>query len=319
MYRIASSFASSTPKKLVHGRVLCNRNYVAQDLTFQIGPRAALFEVAEAAKFTMAALLQRVSQLGDAFRVTMGSKDGVTVAKGISYEDKYKNVSKTLTAGGDGTTFAAVLTLATLTEGCQSIGVGVPSIFANGQREIGECLARALENVEKKGHVSSLKDSGIGENRSGILDYLAILRGREVISEDNSFIIDRLLMSPTLNQLIRHNRTEKSRTNRNRALDKCPQKQGVCLRVFTRTPKKPNSALRKVAKVRLSNRNDVFSYIPGEGHNLQEHSMVLIRGGRVKDLPGVKFHCIRGVKDLLGLPNRRRGRSKYGAEKPKSA
>ncbi|XP_024173036.1 chaperonin CPN60-like 2, mitochondrial isoform X2 [Rosa chinensis] len=292
MYRIASSFASSTPKKLVHGRVLCNRNYVAQDLTFQIGPRAALFEVAEAAKFTMAALLQRVSQLGDAFRVTMGSKDGVTVAKGISYEDKYKNVSKTLTAGGDGTTFAAVLTLATLTEGCQSIGVGVPSIFANGQREIGECLARALENVEKKGHV---------------------------ISEDNSFIIDRLLMSPTLNQLIRHNRTEKSRTNRNRALDKCPQKQGVCLRVFTRTPKKPNSALRKVAKVRLSNRNDVFSYIPGEGHNLQEHSMVLIRGGRVKDLPGVKFHCIRGVKDLLGLPNRRRGRSKYGAEKPKSA
>ncbi|XP_062030334.1 small ribosomal subunit protein uS12m-like isoform X3 [Rosa rugosa] len=238
MYRIASSFASSTPKKLVHARVLCNRSYVAQDLTFQIGPRAALFEVA---KFTMAALLQRVSQLGEAFRVTMGSK------------------------------------------------------------------------------VSSLKDSGIGENRRGILDYLATLRGQEVISEDNSFIIDRLLMSPTLNQLIRHNRTEKSRTNRNRALDKCPQKQGVCLRVFTRTPKKPNSALRKVAKVRLSNRNDVFSYIPGEGHNLQEHSMVLIRGGRVKDLPGVKFHCIRGVKDLLGLPNRRRGRSKYGAEKPKSA
>ncbi|KAM5572777.1 hypothetical protein ABKV19_012701 [Rosa sericea] len=291
MYRIASSFASSTPKKLVHSRVLCNRSYVAQDLTFQIGPRAALFEVAEAAKFTMAALVQRVSQLGEAFRVTMGSKD---VAKGISYEDKYKSVSETLAKQ-------------------------VPSIFANGQREIGGCLARALENVEKKGHVSSLKDSGIGENWRAILDYLATLSGREVISEDNSFIINRLLMSPTLNQLIRHNRTEKSRTNRNRALDKCPQKQGVCLRVFTRTPKKPNSALRKVAKVRLSNRNDVFSYIPGEGHNLQEHSMVLIRGGRVKDLPGVKFHCIRGVKDLLGLPNRRRGRSKYGAEKPKSA
>ncbi|KAM5572785.1 chaperonin CPN60-like 2, mitochondrial [Rosa sericea] len=274
MYRIASSFASSTPKKLVHSRVLCNRSYVAQDLTFQIGPRAALFGVAEAAKFTMAALVQRVSQLGEAFRVTMGSKD---VAKGISYEDKYKSVSETL---------AKQVAKATNT------GFVVPSIFANGQREIGEFLARALENVEKKGHV---------------------------ISEDKSFIIDRLLMSPTLNQLIRHNRTEKSRTNRNRALDKCPQKQGVCLRVFTRTPKKPNSALRKVAKVRLSNRNDVFSYIPGEGHNLQEHSMVLIRGGRVKDLPGVKFHCIRGVKDLLGLPNRRRGRSKYGAEKPKSA
>ncbi|XP_062015219.1 chaperonin CPN60-like 2, mitochondrial isoform X3 [Rosa rugosa] len=298
MYRIASSFASSTPKKLLvlRGiRVSSNRNYVAQGLTFHIGPRAALFEVADAAKSTTAALLQRVSHLAEAYGVTMGSKD----ANGIGcYEDKYKNACETLakqatnTAGGDGTTSAAVLTQATVTECCQSIGAGVPSIFANGQREIGEFLARALENVEKKGHV---------------------------ISEDKSFSIDRLLMSPTLNQLIRHNRTEKSRTNRNRALDKCPQKQGVCLRVFTRTPKKPNSALRKVAKVRLSNRNDVFSYIPGEGHNLQEHSMVLIRGGRVKDLPGVKFHCIRGVKDLLGLPNRRRGRSKYGAEKPKSA
>lgn len=123
---------------------------------------------------------------------------------------------------------------------------------------------------------------------------------------------------PTINQLIRHGRKEKRRTDRTRALDQCPQKQGVCLRVSTRTPKKPNSALRKIAKVRLSNRHDIFAYIPGEGHNLQEHSMVLIRGGRVKDLPGVKFHCIRGVKDLLGIPDRRRGRSKYGAEKPKS-
>ncbi|RZC89029.1 hypothetical protein C5167_030722 [Papaver somniferum] len=122
----------------------------------------------------------------------------------------------------------------------------------------------------------------------------------------------------THHQLIRQGRAKKQRTDRNRALDKCPQKQGVCLRVSTRTPKKPNSALRKIAKVRLSNKQDVFSYIPGEGHNLQEHSMVLVRGGRVKDLPGVKFHCIRGVKDLLGIPDRRRGRSKYGAEKPKS-
>ncbi|KAI3990135.1 hypothetical protein MKX01_029113 [Papaver californicum] len=122
----------------------------------------------------------------------------------------------------------------------------------------------------------------------------------------------------TKNQLIRQGRAKKQRTDRNRALDKCPQKQGVCLRVSTRTPKKPNSALRKIAKVRLSNKQDVFSYIPGEGHNLQEHSMVLVRGGRVKDLPGVKFHCIRGVKDLLGIPDRRRGRSKYGAAKPKS-
>jgi len=123
---------------------------------------------------------------------------------------------------------------------------------------------------------------------------------------------------PTKNQLIRHGREEKRRTDRTRALDQCPQKQGVCLRVSTRTPKKPNSALRKIAKVRLSNRHDIFAYIPGEGHNLQEHSIVLVRGGRVKDLPGVKFHCIRGVKDLLGIPDRRKGRSKYGAERPKS-
>jgi small subunit ribosomal protein S12 len=123
---------------------------------------------------------------------------------------------------------------------------------------------------------------------------------------------------PTSNQLIRQGREEKRRTDRTRALDKCPQKQGVCLRVSTRKPKKPNSALRKIAKVRLSNRHDIFAYIPGEGHNLQEHSLVLVRGGRVKDLPGVKFHCIRGVRDLLGIPDRRKGRSKYGAERPKS-
>ena len=97
-----------------------------------------------------------------------------------------------------------------------------------------------------------------------------------------------------------------------------PQKQGVCLRVSTRTPKKPNSALRKIAKVRLSNRQHLFAYNPGEGQNLQEHPLVLVRGGRVKDLPGVKFHCVRGVKDLLEIPERRIGRSKNGAERPKS-
>ncbi|KAK6129461.1 hypothetical protein DH2020_036795 [Rehmannia glutinosa] len=116
---------------------------------------------------------------------------------------------------------------------------------------------------------------------------------------------------PTLNQLIRHGREEKRRTDRTRALDQCPQKEGVCPRVSTRTPKKPNSALRKIAKVQLSNKHDIFAHIPGEGHNSQEHSKVLIRGGRVKDLPGVKSHCIRGVRDLLGIPDRRRGRSKY--------
>ena len=113
---------------------------------------------------------------------------------------------------------------------------------------------------------------------------------------------------PTLNQLIRHGREEKRRTDRTRASDQCPQKQGVRPRVSTRTPKKPNSALRKIAKVRLSNRHDIFAHIPGEGHNLQEHSMVLIRGGRVKDSPGVKSHCIRGVKDLERT-------KKFGSEK----
>lgn len=119
---------------------------------------------------------------------------------------------------------------------------------------------------------------------------------------------------PTITQLIRKARQLKQRTQRTRALNKNPQKQGVCIRVSTRTPKKPNSALRKIAKVRLTNRNEVIAYIPGEGHNLQEHSVVLIRGGRVKDLPGVKYHCIRGVKDLQGIPNRRKGRSKYGTK-----
>jgi small subunit ribosomal protein S12 len=122
---------------------------------------------------------------------------------------------------------------------------------------------------------------------------------------------------PTLNQLIKFGRKPKYRTSRTRAFQKAPQKQGICLRVSTRTPKKPNSALRKIAKVRLSNKNEVIAYIPGEGHNLQEHSVVLIRGGRVKDLPGVKYHCIRGVKDLIGIASRRRARSKYGTKKPK--
>jgi small subunit ribosomal protein S12 len=121
---------------------------------------------------------------------------------------------------------------------------------------------------------------------------------------------------PTINQLIRHGREIKQRTQRTKALNKSPQKQGVCLRVYTRTPKKPNSALRKVAKIRLTNKNEVIAYIPGEGHNLQEHSVVLIRGGRVKDLPGVKYHCIRGIKDLQGVSNRQRARSKYGTKKP---
>ena len=122
---------------------------------------------------------------------------------------------------------------------------------------------------------------------------------------------------PTINQLIRWGRDQKKKKTKSRALERCPQKRGVCLQVKTQTPKKPNSALRKVARVRLTNGIEVTSYIPGEGHNLQEHSIVLIRGGRVKDLPGVRYHIIRGTLDTAGVQNRRRSRSKYGAKRPK--
>ena len=122
---------------------------------------------------------------------------------------------------------------------------------------------------------------------------------------------------PTINQLIRKPRTDKPRRNKVPALDANPQKRGVCTRVYTTTPKKPNSALRKVAKVRLTNGYEVIGYIPGEGHNLQEHSVVMIRGGRVKDLPGVRYHILRGVLDTQGVKDRRQSRSKYGAKRPK--
>ena len=119
---------------------------------------------------------------------------------------------------------------------------------------------------------------------------------------------------PTINQLVRKSREKVSKRNKVPALKSCPQKRGVCLRVYTTTPKKPNSALRKVARVKLTNGQEVTAYIPGEGHNLQEHSVVLIRGGRVKDLPGVRYHIIRGTLDTQGLEKRRQRRSKYGAK-----
>jgi len=122
---------------------------------------------------------------------------------------------------------------------------------------------------------------------------------------------------PTINQLIRQGRQKARRKDKTPALQDCPQKRGVCVRVYTSTPKKPNSALRKVARVRLTNGIEVTSYIPGVGHNLQEHSVVLIRGGRVKDLPGVRYHIIRGTMDTSGVDDRRKGRSKYGAKRPK--
>jgi len=123
---------------------------------------------------------------------------------------------------------------------------------------------------------------------------------------------------PTINQLIRFGRREIKSSTKTPALQGSPQKRGVCVRVYTTTPKKPNSALRKVARVRLTNGIEVTAYIPGEGHNLQEHSIVLIRGGRVKDLPGVRYHIIRGTLDTSGVEDRKKGRSKYGAKKPKA-
>lgn len=122
---------------------------------------------------------------------------------------------------------------------------------------------------------------------------------------------------PTINQLIRQGRKRVLKKNKAPALGNCPQKRGVCTRVYTTTPKKPNSALRKVTRVRLTNGIEVTAYIPGEGHNLQEHSIVMIRGGRVKDLPGVRYHIIRGTLDTSGVNDRKKGRSKYGTKKPK--
>jgi len=134
-----------------------------------------------------------------------------------------------------------------------------------------------------------------------------LVRGKSTLSD----------AMPTINQLVTNGRRPKTEKSKSPALADCPQRRGVCLQVMTRTPKKPNSALRKVAKVRLTNGFEVIAYIGGEGHNLQEHSIVLVRGGRVKDLPGVRYHIVRGSLDCLGVDKRRKGRSKYGAKRPK--
>ena len=123
---------------------------------------------------------------------------------------------------------------------------------------------------------------------------------------------------PTINQLVRFGRQNKVKKSKSRALSACPQRRGVCLQVTTRTPKKPNSALRKIARVRLTNGQEITAYIGGEGHNLQEHSVVLVKGGRVRDLPGVRYHVVRGALDSLGVNNRKQGRSKYGAKRAKA-
>jgi small subunit ribosomal protein S12 len=140
--------------------------------------------------------------------------------------------------------------------------------------------------------------------------------GCEAHEEGKGFLI--FLTMPTINQLVRQGRQKVRVKSKSPALVNCPQRRGVCVQVMTRTPKKPNSALRKVAKVRLTNGQEVIAYIGGEGHNLQEHSIVLVRGGRVKDLPGVRYHIVRGTLDTLGVDGRRRGRSKYGAKRPKA-
>lgn len=126
------------------------------------------------------------------------------------------------------------------------------------------------------------------------------------------------VLVPTISQLVRKGRHRAESKTKSPALQRCPQRRGVCVRVFTQTPKKPNSALRKVARVRLTNQIEVTSYIPGEGHNLQEHSLVLLRGGRVKDLPGVRYHVVRGTLDTTGVEGRKQSRSKYGAKRPKT-
>lgn len=138
-----------------------------------------------------------------------------------------------------------------------------------------------------------------------------------LLKTDGTAEIQEKNLMPTVNQLVRKPREKQVRRNSVPALQACPQKRGVCTRVYTTTPKKPNSALRKVARVRLTNSMEVTTYIPGEGHNLQEHSVILIRGGRVKDLPGVRYHTIRGALDTQGVKDRKQGRSKYGAKRPK--
>jgi small subunit ribosomal protein S12 len=146
-----------------------------------------------------------------------------------------------------------------------------------------------------------------------------VLRGTASLHFDRALVATqgKGKYMPTINQLVRKGRTPQKAKSKVPAMEQNPQKRGVCTRVYTTTPKKPNSALRKVAKVRLTNQREVISYIPGEGHNLQEHSVVLIRGGRVRDLPGVRYHVLRGVLDTQGVKDRKQSRSKYGAKRPK--
>lgn len=153
-----------------------------------------------------------------------------------------------------------------------------------------------------------------------VLEYTGRRVPRREQTENNKtkLLTNQQVTMPTIQQLVRKGRAELIDKSKSPALDSCPQRRGVCVRVYTTTPKKPNSAMRKVARVRLTNQKEVNAYIPGEGHNLQEHSIVMVRGGRVKDLPGVRYHIVRGTLDTAGVANRLQRRSKYGAKRPKA-
>jgi len=171
----------------------------------------------------------------------------------------------------------------------------------------------------RKYHVSLPSHLPTSSGPRSHADLFLHKRGAEhgLPKDDEEAWENQIFPMPTINQLVRKGRAKVKVKSKSPALVNCPQRRGVCVQVMTRTPKKPNSALRKVAKVRLTNGQEVIAYIGGEGHNLQEHSIVLVRGGRVKDLPGVRYHIVRGTLDTLGVDGRRRGRSKYGAKRPK--
>ena len=163
------------------------------------------------------------------------------------------------------------------------------------------------------GHIKSIVIDGYSES----IKYLIVFVSLITITGTVIGKIKKQFKMPTIQQLVRKGREVLVEKSKSPALDSCPQRRGVCVRVYTTTPKKPNSAMRKVARVRLTNQKEVNSYIPGEGHNLQEHSIVLVRGGRVKDLPGVRYHIVRGTLDTAGVAGRTQRRSKYGAKRPK--
>jgi small subunit ribosomal protein S12 len=174
-------------------------------------------------------------------------------------------------------------------------------------------IAKQRAKYSLQQRISPLYSALTAQARENLLRGLSGFFVARITTSDGA-LLEKM---PTINQLIRKGRRKVSVKSKSPALTDCPQRRGVCVQVMTRTPKKPNSALRKVAKVRLTNGQEVIAYIPGEGHNLQEHSIVLVRGGRVKDLPGVRYHIVRGTLDSLGVDGRRRSRSKYGAKRPK--